>query len=229
MSAHRPDGRAEAERDQMDSAFTPLLRALWAVDRAVLAVCFVDGEGECVDYCASLPAFDTKVIGAHMAVVIDETVRGNQRAGFGQPHHLHVTGDEREILARRVSDEYLLVVTVEAGGVTREVWRGMERTVDSLRREAGIDVPAWEPHENPLDVEVRGSVGWPYAPVAFSRRSERTEVTDVMGRWVDREEGWVCFRVRASDGRELTIAHDPDSDRWFELTDRSVRPGDVER
>lgn len=221
--------RTEARREEAESAFTPVLRALWAADRAVLSVSFVDGEGECIDWCGSLPAFDSKVLGAHMAVVVDGLVRHSQRAGFGQPHHLHVTADERELLARRISDEYLLVVAVEPGGVTRAVWRGMEETVDALRREAGIDVPAWEPYENPLDVEVRRSVGWPYAPVAFRRRNKRTTVDDVLGRWLDPEEGWVCFRVRTTGGRELTIAHDPEADRWFELTDRSLRPGDVER
>ena len=226
MTSRAPT-RREAKRDQDESAFTPLLRALWASDRGVLAVSFVDGEGECVDYCGSIDPFDAKVLGAHMAVVVDELVRRNQRAGFGQPHHLHITADDREILARRVSDDYLLIVAVEPGGVTRAVWRGMEHTVDSLRREAGIDVPAWEPYEKPLDVEVRRSVGWPYAPVAFRRRDRRTEVADVLGRWLDEEEGWVCFRVRTVGGREVTLAHDPDDNRWFELTDSSLRPGDI--
>lgn len=211
--------RREAPRDQAESAFTPILRALWASDPSVLAVAFVDGEGECVDYCSSLPPFDAKVLGAHGQILVSDIVRRWVSMGFGQPHHFHVAASEREFLARRVSDDYVLVVSVTAGGVGRAVFRALERAVAALREEGGIPVPAWEPYERPLDVEIRRSVGWSYAPTAFRRRDERTPVTDVIGWWLDEDEGWVCFRVRIPGGLELTLAHDPEADRWFELTD----------
>lgn len=216
--SHR-DGPGEASRDQDESAFTPILRNLWATDPAILAVCFVDREGECIDYCASLDPFDTKVLGAHVMIIISDLVRHFLELGFGEPHHLHVNADQREILARRVNDDYALVVSTRAGGMHRAVFRAIERATEDLRREGAIPVPAWEPYEKPLDVEVRPSVGSGYAPVGFHRGEERTAVSDVLGWWLDEDEGWTCFRVRVAGGRELTLAHDPESDRWFELTD----------
>ncbi len=209
----------EASRDQDESAFTPILRQLWASDPSVLAVSFVDFEGECVDYCSSLAPFDAKVLGAHMTIVVHDVVARFVRLGFGQPHHFHVAAGDREILVRRVSDDYLLVVAARAGGVGRAVFRALERAAEALRTEGEIEVPAWEPFEKPLDVEVRPSLGASYAPVAFRRRDERTPISDVIGWWLDDDEGWICFRVRVAGGRELTLAHDPENDRWFELTD----------
>lgn len=208
---------SEAQRDQEESAFTPMLRALWSSDPSVLMACFVDREGECIDYCSSQSPFDAKVLGAHMIIVTDDVVRRSLKLGFGNPHHLHLLCSEREILIRRISDDYALIVATTPGGVGRAVLRAIEEASEALRREGAIPVPAWEPHENPLEVEVRASVSSPYAPVAFWRNDQRTPVIDVIGWWLDEDEGWVCFRVRIPGGRELTLAHSPESDRWFEL------------
>jgi hypothetical protein len=142
---------------------------------------------------------------------------------FGQPHYLHVTGAEREIVVRRVSDAYALVVETQAGGVGRAVLRALEEAAEAVRREGAIPIPTWEPYQNPLEVEVRGSVaGTAYAPTAFWRHDQRTPVADVIGWWLDEDEGWICFRVRVPGDRELTLAHDPETDRWFELTEQDA-------
>jgi predicted regulator of Ras-like GTPase activity (Roadblock/LC7/MglB family) len=211
-------GTKEAPRDQTESAFTPILRALWTADPSVAMVCFVDRDGECIDYCSSASPFDAKVLGAHMTIIVDDVVRRSLGLGFGHPHSMHLACSDREILVRRLSDQYAIVVATAAGGVGRAVLRALEEAVEALRREGGIDVPVWEPYEAPLEVEVRGSVGSPYAPVAFWRHDERTPVTDVIGWWLDEDEGWICFRVRIPGNREVTLAHNPETNRWFELT-----------
>ena len=62
----------EAERDQMESAFTPILRqGVERIAPSVLALAFVDHEGECIDYVSSLDPFEAKVCAAHALVLVD--------------------------------------------------------------------------------------------------------------------------------------------------------------
>ena len=208
----------EAERDQGESTFTPILRELWANEPDVMAAVFVDPEGECVDYCSSLPPFDAKVAGAHMQAILF-TVRGfAEKVGAGEPAMLEVNGDQRDIVLRRLDDGYLLVVIVASGGADQRVLHGMERAVQRLREEAGLSVPTWDP-ELELEVSVREAVGWEFAPVSFTESGKRHAIAHVLGRW--EEAGGLagdhlfCFRVRTEDDTELTLAYDEAEGRWL--------------
>ena len=213
MNDHLDDRRVEAPRDQNESEFTPILRRLWETDPSVLAVVFVDCEGECVDYCSSLDIFDTKVVGAQMLVTMTEFVGAT--LPFGAPYSLHVVSDRRDIWVRRVTDDYSLVVVVRADLRAGFDPKGLDSTAASLRLEGGLSVPAWEPDVEWLDVALRQSVGWDYAPLSFERGGETVEVAAVMGRWRDGE--MVCFRVRTGGGEELTLAHHTRAGRWTVL------------
>lgn len=221
MSTPRRSTRPpESARDLAESAFTPILRSLWSSNAGVLAVAFVDLEGECVDYCSSIPPFDAKVAGAHLRIVVEELrARCAGRLGAGGLRSLHIAGDRMEILARRVTDEYLLVVLLRPARAVRKLLEEVEETVLRLRSEAGVPPPAWDVVASEIVVEVRAAKGWPYAPSAFTVESVRTEVAAVLGRWVEgtRATGGelVCFRVRTPSGEELTLAHDLVSDRWL--------------
>lgn len=206
----------EAPRDQTESAFTPILRRLLHRTTGVLAVCFVDDEGECVDYCAALPPYDVKVTGAHMWVVLVELSARMAKIGGGETWLLHVSGEERDLVARRVSEEYMLAVVTKPRALTRRLVGGIEQAVAELRREAGIAVPEWEPVIDAVRVEVRTAVGWSYAPSAFHDEGRRIEIADVLGRWTEGSgaSARVCFRVRSEDGEELTLVHDRGLDRW---------------
>ncbi len=206
----------EAPRDQTESAFTPILRRLLHRTTGVLAVCFVDDEGECVDYCAALPPYDVKVTGAHMWVVLVELSARMAKVGGGETWLLHVSGEERDLVARRVSEEYMLAVVTKPRALTRRLVGGIEQAVAELRREAGIAVPEWEPVIDAVRVEVRTAVGWSYAPSAFHDEGRRIEIADVLGRWTEGSgaSARVCFRVRSEDGEELTLVHDRGLDRW---------------
>lgn len=206
----------EAPRDQTESAFTPILRRLLHRTTGVLAVCFVDDEGECVDYCAALPPYDVKVTGAHMWVVLVELSARMAKIGGGETWLLHVSGEERDLVARRVSEEYMLAVVTKPRALTQRLIGGIEQAVAELRREAGIAVPEWEPVIDAVRVEVRTAVGWSYAPSAFHDEGRRIEIADVLGRWTEGSgaSARVCFRVRSEDGEELTLVHDRGLDRW---------------
>ena len=58
-------------------------------------------------------------------------------------------------------------------------------------------------------------------PSRFRRSSEAPweTVAVVLGRWVDRHAGLICFRLRSQTGAELTVAHDDDIDRWTAVDD----------
>ncbi|MBX3249633.1 MAG: hypothetical protein KF901_20825 [Myxococcales bacterium] len=206
----------EATRDMAESAFTNILRAFWLANAGVLAVAFVDSEGECVDYCSSLPPFDAKVAAAHLRVVVDDVRRFAERRASGEPSHLEIHGRERDLVARSLGDDYLLVVVLAAGETDQAVLHDLEETVVRLRREAGIGVPSWDPSAE-LTVEVRTAIGWPFAPRAFVEGGRRHEVASVLGRW--EEVGAVdvldCFRVQTARDEELTLAYDRAERRWL--------------
>ena len=204
----------EAARDQAESAFTPILRTLLHVEAGVLAVAFVDDEGETVDYASVLPPYDTKVTGAHLRVVM-ETLRG-VAPSHGESWFLEVQATERDIVIRRINDEYILVVMVNARSITRRLLGAVEDAVNKLRAESGIPSSSWERVRNVVQVELREAVGWPYAPTAFHEAGRRVLIDDVLGRWTEVSGRYnrVCFRVRSADGEELTLIHDPKADSW---------------
>lgn len=212
----------ESPRDQTESAFTPILRRLLHRTTGVLAVCFVDEEGETVDYCAALAPYDVKIAGAHLRVVMAELGVRMGRTGGGESWLLHVSGENRDFVARRMSDEYLLVVVTKPHALTRRLLGGIEQAVAELRREAGIPVPPWEPPIDAVRVEVREAIGWAYAPAAFYEEGRRVAIADVLGRWSDGtgQHANACFRVRTEEGEELTLVHDRALDRWQRVRDQ---------
>lgn len=207
----------EYARDQAESAFTDILRRLLYRATGLLAVAFVDGEGECVDYCSALDPYEAKVAGAQLMVTMSELSERMARLRAGVAYMVTVHGSERDIVVRRVSEEYLLVVVTKPRALTRRLTGGIEHAVTELRREAGIDAPRWEPVLDSVRVEVRSAVGWPYAPAAFfGEAGERIGIADVLGRWMEGSGAGarICFRVRTDPGEELTLVHDRAHDRW---------------
>ena len=206
--------RAETPRDTDETGFTPILRRVVAAVPELQAAVFVDEEGECVDYCVRMGLFDAKVAGAQLHVLTRGIV---ERGGsiLGAPHTYHVVADAREILVRRVSDDYTLVLVSDPPAPLGALAQWLEAAVRELRHEGGIAAPPWEPHREALKVELRASVGWGYAPTAFSERGRRHELTAVVGRWIDHEDqGAVCFMVRTSSGEETVLVHRAREGRW---------------
>lgn len=209
----------EAARDMEDTLFTATLRELWEVEPAILAAVFVDDEGETVDYCSALPAYDARVAGAHLRVVMDRVRAFARRLGGGHPSSVEVTGAQRDFVVRALGEGYALVVVLEARGITQSLLGAVEDAVEKLRREAGITPPTWDPVAPGLRVATRRATGWPFAPSAFVEGGRRHRIADVLGRW---EEGGglagdrlVCFRVRTESDDELTLAYDATEQRWM--------------
>lgn len=208
----------EATRDQEASAFTPILRRVWESTPSVLAAAFSDMMGECIDYVSSLDPFDAKVSAAHALIVISRLLESSEKLGGGAPVMLEIAADARELWARRVSEEYVLVVVTDASADRVLVRQAITRAVSELREEGGISIPTWDLAPDTLQVEVRTAIGWAYAPSAYHQDGARVLIAAVMGRWLEDAAGEavesVCFRVRNDRNEELTLVHDPSSDQW---------------
>ena len=196
-----------------------MLRMLWNAVPSVLAAVFVDNEGECIDYVASIDPFEAKVCGAHASMLVGQLRAAQGKLGLVEPLALSISASERELWARRISDDHTLVVVSGHGTDPAAMWSALERAVRAFRDEVGLAVPAWE-LAPAVDVEVRSAVGWPFAPVAFTLHGTRTVVADVLGRWVESAQApargdHTCFRVRTEAGHELTLVHDADGKGWL--------------
>lgn len=210
----------ESLRDMEESAFTPILRALLGSTPGIQAVVFVDGQGECIDYCSMLPPFDAKVIAATMQVALTN-VRATGLVHAGEPWFLHVHGEERDMLVRRVGDEYAIVVVTRSTGLSSLLEASVERAVRELRVEGAMSAPRWEPRTDRIRVEIRlSTTGWAYAPKAYWIKGNRVPIADVIGRWVETEASTdgskdaICFLVRTEKGQELTLVHLVSEDSW---------------
>lgn len=208
----------EAKRDQLESAFTPILRKAWTAASSLLAIAFVDPEGECIDYVSSLDPFEAKVCAAHALVLVDGLRAARAKLGLEDPALLSIAGSRRELWAWRVSPEYLLVAVLVPGADHGEIRAVLAAAGREFREEVGVGAPAWEPTGGTLEVVVRPAVGWPYAPLSFRQEGVRIAVADVLGRWTEESSGGdelVCFRVRTEEGQELTLVHDASGDGWL--------------
>jgi hypothetical protein len=208
----------ESERDQAESSFTRLIREFLDGDPRYLAGIFVDREGECVDYCARLDAFDAKVAGAHLQVVLGEIRPSLQRLSLGEPRLFAVFGSERDLVLRRVDAEYSFVLVATAGSIDDDMFVVLSQLAHDLRAEAMLPPAHFEDQYGPLEVEVRESVGFPFAPTALRVGELQIEIADVLGHF--REEGGLpggileCFHVRDIEGNEFLLAYDDGSRRW---------------
>jgi hypothetical protein len=210
--------RQEAKRDLLETGFTPILRRIWASMPLVLAAVFVDMEGECIDYVSALDPFEAKVSAAHAHMLLMALRSSRSRLGLNEPFALTITGRERELWARRVSEDYMLVAVLQPGADHVQVGVLLSNAGREFRDEVGAALPPWEPASAGLEVIVRAAVGWPYAPSAFSQEGVRVIVSDVLGRWTEPGgalgDDLICFRVRTGEGQELTLVHDPGGDGW---------------
>lgn len=210
--------RAESERDQLESTLTVPMRQLFSSSPSVMAAVFVDAEGECVDYCASLEVHDAKVAAAQLQVVLEEVRVFGRRVEAGRPAMLEILGLQRSFLVREVGDGYAVVVVVAGPSIDVAITWALDESVRVLRREASLPTPSWDP-ECDLDVQTRRAVGWEFAPASFALQGQRHVIADVLGRW--RQEGGlagtplICFRVRDTRGTECTLAYDSSEELWL--------------
>jgi hypothetical protein len=195
-------------RDQHETAFTRILRALVSRIPGARAAALVDLEGETVDYWALIPPFDVKVAAAQWRVVVDEI---RDRRYLSATTFVALRGGRASYQAHVLPEGYALVVVLSRGagfggwrravaacrlelareaswstrGARAQTWYATRVTTDGSRRPVALGVP---PCTNKL--EVLGSMA------------------SGMGR---RERGW---RVRVANGIEATLVREPGGN-WY--------------
>lgn len=209
----------EHGRDQAETEFTAALRSIFASDSDVLAIAFVDHEGECVDYCGSLEPYEIRVIGAQLQVVLNNIAPNVARLGLGELAELHVHCENHELVVRRIDYEYACVVMRREGLPDAPMLAALDSALATLRRLAGLGIPPWDDWDRTLRVRVRESAGWGYAPDALLEGENELRIEGVIGRWEEHGgltgQPLICFRIHTEDGRDSTLAHDAAHDRWY--------------
>lgn len=204
-------------RDRPASPFSEVLGKFIDIHASTLLAVFVDGEGECVDYASRLDPFEALLMGAQILPLTLDLAARVRKLGAGTLVSWMVEAGARDLVIRRVTDDHTVIVALCAGAVSARLLRAMSALAEALRREAGFEVPAWDPWGEDFQVETRPAAGWGYAPWRLTAPDGSSQVIEVLGRWTERgsisAQDVVCFRVRCG-ADELTIAHDRSLDRW---------------
>jgi hypothetical protein len=207
----------EAVRDQLETTFTPMLRRAYEATPQALAFAFVDQEGECIDYVSGIDPFEAKVCAAHVFVLLDQLHGQQARLRLKNPFSLEIATDSRCLWARWICQDYVAVAVVTPDADRSKLEATLAELSREFRGDAGIETPSWDAMRG-IEVMIRSSVGWAYAPAAFNEGGASVAVSDVLGRWTEpggvSGDDVVCFRVRTHEGQELTLVHDPGVDGW---------------
>jgi predicted regulator of Ras-like GTPase activity (Roadblock/LC7/MglB family) len=197
----------EEQRDQSPSPFKEILeRLVRSVPGAVGAV-VVDTEGESVDYAGSLPSFRTKLMGAHLRVVLD-VGRSDSMAQTG-PKQLLVRAGDASFLVRSLPHGYALALAL-----TRRAFDVSPRALLNAEWEIAVEA-GWRSASSrrawyPVGVETVPRNRYRPARVRCGARWETLEVLGtVVG--LHRERGYRC---RLGTGIELTLLREP-AGRWY--------------
>lgn len=210
---------SEAPRDQAESSFTRIIREFLAGDPRYLGCIFVDREGECVDYCSSIDTYELKVIGAQLQVVTANLRRHLTRLIVGELESFYVSASEGDLLLRRVDADYSLVLLTTAGAVDEHTLAEASILARRLRDEAGLEAAYFDSSEGRMEVTLRESIGYGYAPIAIRRAEKVALVSDVLGYF--EEHGGLaggpldCFHIRLENNGELLLVRDAEHDRWY--------------
>src|SRR4051812_47285147 len=138
--------RAEAARDQGESAFTPILRRCFQDVPRLLAAVFVDAEGECIDYVSAIDPFEAKVAAAHMHNAMSLFRWARASRSLGESYALEIAAAQREVYVRCVGDGYMLIAIGLPGADRVEREDALLAAMQEFRAEVGLATPSWEMH-----------------------------------------------------------------------------------
>ena len=192
-------------RDQGESAFAPILRALVGRVGGALSAILVDGEGEAVDYAGVLDAFSARLAGAHWRIVLNDLIRARANATLW----IAVGALRRSYIAWALPDGYALVVVLTRTAAFTGWERALRVCVAGIAEEAGwmgIRPPEWFAASVATHADGR--------PVALclGERELSLEILGVVAKGLAPEErGW---RVRLSSGAEATLIREA-SGNWY--------------
>ena len=197
-------------RDTEASAFAPILEMLLERVSGAYAAILVDPQGETVDYTGRGDPFDLRIAAAELQLVL----QGIGRSGaLGEPRWLVVRGSRRSVAATALPDGYALGLLLRSRSAFAISTRALNACMRALASEAGWSAPdsgegvtrSWFPVKVQADYR-----GRPARVEGLPRRGDSKPLeVEVLGALIGlsvRERG---YRVRTSDGRELTLVREP--------------------
>jgi predicted regulator of Ras-like GTPase activity (Roadblock/LC7/MglB family) len=205
------------QRDRPDSEFSFILNRFVQVHEEVLAAVVVDGDGECVDYASVIDPYEAKVFGAALLSTTADITAAARRMGAGSPIQWVVEASRYDLLVRRLSDDFALVVVLTSHGLNAHVLAAMNALSDALRFEAGVAAANWDPSSVPFRVQTRLGPQGEELPASVYDGGVAQAVQAVLARWTERgvisAADRICFRVRVAKG-ELTLVFEPVLKQW---------------
>jgi predicted regulator of Ras-like GTPase activity (Roadblock/LC7/MglB family) len=205
------------QRDRPDSAFSFILNRFVEVHEEVQAAVVVDCDGECIDYASVIDPYEAKVFGAALLGTTAEITAATRRMGAGSPIQWVVEAARYDLLVRRLSDDFTLVVVLSSRGLSGHVLAAMNTLADALRHEAGVTAASWDPSSVPFRVQTRFGPDGEEVPASVYDAGVAQAVVAVLARWTERgvvsSADRTCFRVRVARG-ELTLVFEPATKHW---------------
>jgi hypothetical protein len=216
-SSAPPEFVRPLQRDRPDSSFSLILTRFLERHEHTLAAVLVDGDGECVDYATVLDPYEAKIFGAVLLSTSAELMTSARKLGLGAPIQWVVEAARYDLVVRRLSEDFTLVVVLEAQRLTGHVLTAMVPLAEALRHEAGLDAESWDPASVPFRVDMQRTDGGEDVPACVHEAGRMQRVERVLARWTERggisHAERLCFRVRAGD-RDLTLIYEPELLRW---------------
>lgn len=211
----RESVQSELVRARASTAFTPLLDQFLRRHRALHCVCLIDGEGECVDDATRLLGDESALIGATLNTLRPLFAAHASRLG-GDVFFWTLDTARHTYGVRRVSADLALMVAGGPAALDRRVVEELHRLAEDVREEAGAATEPGDFWGRSVEVDVRASRRWGYAPLRYVDRGHEVGPLAVLGRYSELWAGVtrVCFLVRADRG-DTTLCHDTELNRWF--------------
>jgi hypothetical protein len=207
---------ADLRRDQTETGFSPILDGLLEGLPEALCAVFVDPEGEAIDLSSRIDPFESRIVGAELAVALAHCRASCARVRAGQHLELRIEGSARSILSRVVSDGYDLVILLGSSTVSAKASERGARAAVELLREAGLPDPASFVTLAGHDTDLRGAGMLPIARGAvIDDEGAPLRVAAVLG--FAQGHARVAALVRCEGGQELLVEQDPQTSRWTRL------------
>ena len=105
--------RREPPPEKLGSAFTDILAQATRKTRGVVGAVFLDDEGEPIDEYGLGSDLDLQITGAHMGLILEKLAKRLSRGSFGRLAYFTLECEQRQLLAHRVADTYVVVFVVE--------------------------------------------------------------------------------------------------------------------
>ncbi len=214
MSARATRRGAPPLRDQGESAFTSILRALVVRVPGAHAAALVDFQGETVDYAGRATPFDVRVAAAHWRIVLDEARGQSALRGL---KWFAARAARRSYLVYGLPERYALVVVLARAAGFAGWHRAVAACTRALSEEAAwrglagspepwfaVDVVS-DRHRRPSSVRVAGAVR-PVEILGTIVRRGQADAWAAPGDSGRRQRGW---RVRFDTGAEATLVREP--------------------